>query len=58
MAAVEVALAEGDAPDAVAARLAVAAANTWDVRVERMVALIEEALQRRVAEHPSGQYQD
>jgi glycosyltransferase involved in cell wall biosynthesis len=41
VAAVEAALAEGDAPDAVAARLAVAAANTWDVRVERMVGLIE-----------------
>ncbi len=46
VAAVEAALAEGDAPDAVAARLAVAAANTWDVRVERMLALIGEALGR------------
>ncbi len=36
IAAVEAALAEGDDPQAVAARLAVAAANTWDARVERM----------------------
>ncbi|MFZ2361559.1 MAG: glycosyltransferase [Anaerolineae bacterium] len=57
VAAVEAALAEGDAPDAVAARLAVAAANTWDARVERMLALIEKALQRRAAEHPRGQNQ-
>ncbi|HSN73455.1 MAG TPA: glycosyltransferase [Anaerolineae bacterium] len=46
VAAVEAALAEGDGPQAVAARLAVAAANTWDVRVERMVELVEEALGR------------
>ncbi len=46
VAAVEAALVEGDAPQAVAARLAVAEANTWDVRVERMVALVEEALGR------------
>jgi glycosyltransferase involved in cell wall biosynthesis len=44
--AVEAALAEGDDPQAVAARLAAAAANTWDVRVERMVGLIGEALGR------------
>ena len=44
VAAVEAALAEGQAPDAVAARLAKAAANTWEARVERMLALIEEAL--------------
>ena len=46
VAAVESALAEGDEPQAVAARLAVAAANTWDVRVERMVELVEEAVGR------------
>jgi len=46
VAAVEAALVEGDDPEAIAARLAVAAANTWDVRVERMVGLIEEALGR------------
>jgi len=45
-AAVEAALAEGDAPQAMAARLAMAAANSWDVRVERMVALVEGALGR------------
>jgi hypothetical protein len=43
---VEAALVEGDDPQAVAARLAVAAANTWDARVERMVGLVEEALGR------------
>ena len=32
------------------ALLAVAAANSWDVRVERMLALVEEALQHRVPE--------
>jgi glycosyltransferase involved in cell wall biosynthesis len=48
VAAVEAALAEGDAPDAVAARLATAAANTWDARVERMLALLEEALRGRM----------
>lgn len=58
VAAVEAALAEGDAPEAIAARLAVAAANTWDVRVERMLALIEDALQRSVPEHPRGQKGD
>ena len=58
VAAVEAALAEGDAPEAIAARLAAAGANTWDVRVERMLALIEEALQRRAAEHPRGQSHD
>ena len=46
IAAVEAALAEGDAPQAMAARLAMAAANSWDVRVERMVALVEGALGR------------
>jgi glycosyltransferase involved in cell wall biosynthesis len=46
VAAVEAALVEGDDPQAVAARLAVAAANTWDARVERMVGLVEEALGR------------
>lgn len=46
VAAVEAALAEGSARHAVAARQAVAAANTWDVRVERMLALIERALER------------
>jgi glycosyltransferase involved in cell wall biosynthesis len=46
VAAVEAALAEGDDPQAVAARLAAAAANRWDVRVERMVGLVEEALGR------------
>jgi hypothetical protein len=44
IAAVEAALAEGDSPQAVTARQAVAAVNTWDVRVERMLALVEEAL--------------
>lgn len=46
IAAVQAALAEGDAPQAVAARLEVAMANTWDVRVERMLALIGQALGR------------
>ncbi len=46
IAAVEEALAEGEDPQAVAARLAVAAANTWDMRVERMMALVEDALGR------------
>jgi glycosyltransferase involved in cell wall biosynthesis len=46
IAAVEAALAEGDSPQAVTARQAVAAVNTWDVRVERMLALIGEALGR------------
>ena len=44
VAAVEEALAEGEEASAVAARQAMAAANTWDVRVERMLGLIEEAL--------------
>ncbi len=44
IAGVEAALAEGHSPQAVAARQAVAAANTWDVRVDRMLALIGEAL--------------
>jgi glycosyltransferase involved in cell wall biosynthesis len=56
--AVEAALAEGDDPQAVAARLVVAAANTWDVRVERMLALIEDALQRSAPESPRGQHGD
>ncbi len=46
VAAVEAALVEADAPQAVAARLAVAAANTWDARVERMLVLIADALRR------------
>jgi glycosyltransferase involved in cell wall biosynthesis len=50
VAAVEAALGEGNDPEAIAARLAVAAANSWDVRVERMLALVEEALQHRVPE--------
>lgn len=43
-AAVEAALAEGNAPDALAARQAIAAANTWDHRVARMVELIKQRL--------------
>lgn len=46
VAAVEEALAEGEAAPAVAARQAMAAANTWDLRVEKMLALIGEALGR------------
>jgi glycosyltransferase involved in cell wall biosynthesis len=46
VAAVEAALAERDDPQAVAARQTVAAANTWDVRVERMLGLIGESLAR------------
>lgn len=46
VAAVEEALAEGEEASAVAARQAMAAANTWDVRVERMLGLIGEALGR------------
>ena len=42
--AVEAALAEGNTPERVAERRAVAAANTWDIRVARMVALIEQRL--------------
>lgn len=42
--AVQTALAEAADPDAAARRQAAAAANTWDHRVERMVALIDAAL--------------
>ena len=58
VAVVEAALAEGDAPEAVTARLAVAAANTWNIRVERMLTFIEEALQRSAPDHPLGQHRD
>ncbi len=47
VACVEAALAEAGDPTRSAARQAVAAANTWDHRVARMLALIEEALARR-----------
>ena len=42
--AVEAALAEGEDPVAVATRRALAAANTWDHRVAKMLALIEATL--------------
>lgn len=44
IAAIAAALAEGNTPDRVAARQAVAAANTWDHRVERMIELIGQRL--------------
>ncbi len=44
VAAVEAALAEAHAPQAIAARRAVAATNTWDHRVARMTELIEQRL--------------
>lgn len=47
VACVEAALAEAGDPARIAARQTVAAANTWDHRVARMLALIEEALARR-----------
>jgi hypothetical protein len=43
-AAVEDALDAAGDPEAVAARQAVAAANTWDARVEQLEALLAEAL--------------
>lgn len=46
VAAVEEALAEGMDAQAVAARQAMAAANTWDLRVERMLTLIGERMGR------------
>jgi glycosyltransferase involved in cell wall biosynthesis len=45
--AVEAALAEGDDPVAVATRRALAAANTWDHRVAKMLVLIEATLAAR-----------
>jgi glycosyltransferase involved in cell wall biosynthesis len=47
IACVEAALAEAGDTERVAARQAVAAANTWDHRVARMLALIDEALARK-----------
>ena len=47
--AVEAALAEGDDPVAAATRRALAAANTWDHRVAKMLALIEATLTTRSA---------
>jgi len=48
--AVEAALAEGDDPVAAATRRALAAANTWDHRVAKMLALIEATLATRSAQ--------
>ena len=47
--AVEAALAEGDDPVAAATRRALAAANTWDHRVAKMLALIDATLSTRNA---------
>ena len=47
--AVEAALAEADDPVAAATRRGLAAANTWDHRVAKMLALIEVTLAAREA---------